>query len=267
MAAAAVPVVITLNTELGYAVMTLQKEPVNSLDLAMWSAMQTALDSLEANPAIHGVIIQSGLTRPVYSAGNDLLELYAPATTSARYSEFWTVSNRFLVNLYRSRLATIAAIRGACPAGGCIIAMCCEHRLMTPAGIIGLNEVALGIPVPKFWGGLMGDIIGIRAAEAILLTGHMFNPQDALKAGLVDQIVEAPLLLPAAEKLMSKLMALPQLARSSTKRNIRGDCAIAWEAFYATEAAGGWNMLIQPATLKTLSGALQRLGKTVPAKL
>ncbi|MEW5303143.1 MAG: hypothetical protein WDW38_001466 [Sanguina aurantia] len=264
MAAAAAPVLVNLNTELGYGILTIQKEPVNSLDLTMWTALQTALDSLEANPAIHGVIIQSGLTKNVFSAGNDLLELYAPATTKARYSEFWTVSNAFLVNLYRSRLATVAAIKGASPAGGCIIAMCCEHRLMTPTGVIGLNEVALGIPVPKFWSHLMSDIIGVRAAESILLTGQMYSPPEALKAGLVDQLVEGPQLLPASERLMSHLMSLPQLARSNTKRNLRSEFAAKWEAYYATEATDGWAMLILPATLKTLAGALQRLGKTVP---
>jgi len=47
--------------------------------------------------------------------------------------------------LYMSRLATIAAIRGACPAGGCMMSMCCDHRVMSNAGSIGLNEVQLGI--------------------------------------------------------------------------------------------------------------------------
>jgi hypothetical protein len=47
--------------------------------------------------------------------------------------------------LYLSRLATIAAIRGACPAGGCMMSMCCDHRVMSSVGSIGLNEVQLGI--------------------------------------------------------------------------------------------------------------------------
>jgi 3,2-trans-enoyl-CoA isomerase len=53
----------------------------------------------------------------VFTAGNDLMELYAPRTSRERYRNFWVVSNRVLLKLYKSRLATIAAIRGACPAG------------------------------------------------------------------------------------------------------------------------------------------------------
>eukprot|EP00798_Chlamydomonas_sp_ICE-L_P011633 gene11633-34342_t len=96
----------------GYAVMTLQKEPVNSLDTEMWQALESALDELESNSSVRGLIITSGLKKDIFSAGNDLMELYAPRTTQRRYSDFWITSNRFLVKLYRSRLATIAAIRG-----------------------------------------------------------------------------------------------------------------------------------------------------------
>ncbi len=62
----------------GYAIVTLQKEPVNSLDLDTWVQLERALDQLEHDPSVSGVIFASGLKRDVFSAGNDLLELYAP---------------------------------------------------------------------------------------------------------------------------------------------------------------------------------------------
>jgi 3,2-trans-enoyl-CoA isomerase len=73
------------------------------------------------------------------------------ATTRAKFTRFWTAQTRFLARLYRSPLVTLAAIRGACPAGGCILALCCDERIMTSdaASCIGLNEVALGIAVPR----------------------------------------------------------------------------------------------------------------------
>ena len=97
----------------------------------------------------------------LHAAGNDIKELYAPKTTKQRYRQFWTVSNALLARLYSSPLVTVAAIRGACPAGGCCLALCCDVRLMSQeTGHIGLNEVALGIPVPLFWARLMTRIIG-----------------------------------------------------------------------------------------------------------
>lgn len=94
-------------------------------------------------------------------AGNDINELYAPRTSPERYKQFWVTSNALMARLYSSPLATVAAIRGACPAGGCGLALCCDVRLMSrEVGHIGLNEVALGIPVPLFWGRLMTRVIG-----------------------------------------------------------------------------------------------------------
>ena len=54
----------------------------------------------------------------------------------------------------------VAAIRGACPAGGCCLALTCDYRIQTYQGNIGLNETALGVPVPPFWAMLMTSIIG-----------------------------------------------------------------------------------------------------------
>ncbi len=130
---------------------------------------------------MRGVIFASGLGRDVFTAGNDIKELYAPQTSRSRrarsahfpafrrvqqqtlashnpaclpssdngysherkgmtwlwadimgrYREFWVTSNVFLARLYRTPLVTVAAIKGACPAGGCCLAMCCDLRIMT----------------------------------------------------------------------------------------------------------------------------------------
>ena len=139
----------------GYAILTIAREPVNSMNLELWKELANKLAELEGNPDIHGLILESGLKKDVFTAGNDINELFAPKTTSERYRDFWVTQNTFLANLYSSRLITVAAIRGACPAGGCITALCCDMRIMTDFGTFGLNEVALGIAVPEYWGNLM----------------------------------------------------------------------------------------------------------------
>lgn len=62
-------------------------------------------------PRLH---VCSGLKKPIFSAGNDLGELFAPGTSRERYKRFWAVSQEFLCQLYLSPLVTVAAIRGAC---------------------------------------------------------------------------------------------------------------------------------------------------------
>lgn len=249
------------------ALLTLAKEPVNSLDLAAWQALDEALTRLEADPSVSAVVLASGLKRDVFSAGNDLSELHAPGTTLERYRAFWVAQNAFLVRLYRTRLVTVAAIRGACPAGGCIISLCCDSRVMTPQGTIGLNEVALGIPVPKFWGHVMGATIGERAAERLLLSGGMASPQQALALGMVDELVEKDGLLASAEAVAARLAKLPGHAFAASKLSLRGDLAARWEAFYVREPEGAWQFLTLPATIKTLGAAMARLssGSKPPA--
>ena len=59
--------------------------------------------------------------------------------------EFWITSNKFLQRLYVSPLVTVAAIRGACPAGGCCLSLCCDHRVMSrDAGYIGECRLLVG---------------------------------------------------------------------------------------------------------------------------
>lgn len=252
----------------GYAVVTICKEPVNSLDFKLWSELDRTLDSLEQDSAVNGVVFVSGLKRDVFSAGNDLLELYAPKTSYERYRDFWVLSNKFLVKLHRSRLATIAAVRGACPAGGCIISLCCDHRVMSSSGSIGLNEVLLGIPVPKFWGLLMTRLVGQKAADKLLLTGKMVTPQEAKTLGMIDQVVDKDQVLAAAERAMIQLVKLPPSAVKATKLSLREDFCKQWEAYYPTEPEGAWKFLNQPDTLKVLDGAMKRLsGKSAASKL
>ncbi len=243
----------------GVAILTFAKEPVNSFDFDMWDSLDQALTRLEADPKVNAVVLQSGLKRDVFTAGNDLRELYAPNTTKERYAKFWITQNRFLVRLHRSRLATVAAIRGACPAGGCAISLCCDHRLMTPNGSMGLNEVVLGIPVPKYWGMLMGRIIGGKQAEALLLPGRMVDAQAAKQLGLVDELVGAEGLLDRAVGVALQACKVPPHARAATKQSLREDFCSAWEAFYPTEPEFAWGFLSSPTTVKVLGGAMARL--------
>jgi hypothetical protein len=68
----------------GYAVVWLQREPVNTMDLTFWRELAAALQQAEADPSVRGLIFASGLKRNVFTAGNDIKELYAPLTSLAR---------------------------------------------------------------------------------------------------------------------------------------------------------------------------------------
>lgn len=99
---------------------------------------------------------------------------------------------------------SVAAISGACVGGGCELALACTQRIMSDqkSSVIGLPEVKLGI-IPGFGGTQrLPRLIGLPAALDIILAGKTLRPQQALRAGLVREIVPADKLLVRAERLL-----------------------------------------------------------------
>jgi Delta3-Delta2-enoyl-CoA isomerase len=194
-------------TEGAYKIVAIERDPVNSMNLELWIELQKTLDEAEENPKIRGIIFCSGLKRNIFTAGNDLIELYAPKTSAERYKQFWKVSNQFLANLYKSRLVTVAAINGSCPAGGCALSLCCDYRVATEDATMGLNETALGIPVPQFWAKLLATIVGSSVSDKMAQFAQMIPSKQGLKLGLIDLVVPTRTeLLPTAEQVISKVV-------------------------------------------------------------
>jgi 3,2-trans-enoyl-CoA isomerase len=134
------------------------------------------------------------------------MELYAPKTNLERYRRFWTVSNKVLARISGLGLVTIAALNGSCPAGGCCLSLACDFRLASSDVEMGLNETALGIPVPEYWVKLLCTVVGQGKADKMVQFAQMVPAKDGLRIGLVDQIVEKREdLLSEAEKVMGQV--------------------------------------------------------------
>ena len=184
-----------------YAILWLGSEPVNSMTLELWTALSENLTALESDPNVSGVVFASELKKPIFTAGNDINELYAPKTSRERYAQFWRVQTSFLCRLLRSPLATVCAIRGACPAGGCAVSLCCDYRVQSETGTFGLNEVQLGIPVPKYWAKLfVSTAVDAPSAELALHRGTLLTPIEARALGLINEICPHAALVAAAER-------------------------------------------------------------------
>lgn len=164
-----------------YAVISLDKPPVNSMNAEFWSQLHKAFTTLPKGT--RAVIFKSNLQKDLFTAGNDINELYAPKTSKAKYSAFWALSNQTLALIYGSNLITICCINGYCPAGGLALGLCCDYRISTQNAVMGLNEVQLGIPVPKYWVKLLTTIIGHKA-ESMVFFAQMVSGKEALNIGI-----------------------------------------------------------------------------------
>ena len=152
---------------------------------------------------------------------------------------------------------TVAAVNGHAIAGGCILAMCCDHAVATsnPRARIGLNEVAIGLRFPP------GLLSFVRASVAphhlneVVLGAGLHSPQDALRLGLVNAVSDDP--VETARSVLSKLSKHPADAYAASKRDLRAGVMEASDAArqsFATEVVPFWTSPELKAMIRSLLG-------------
>jgi len=244
----------------GVALVGLGNEPVNIMSLQLWQELGAAVAALEAEPEVRAMVFYSNLKKNVFTAGLDIKELYAPLTTKERFTAYWVALSTAMVNIYSSTKVTAAAIKGACPAGGCCLSMCCDYRVITADGSMGLNEVKIGLPVPTYWIDLFKQTVGHRQAELLLQTGAIHGASKLQELGLVDAVVEsADQVLPAAVEEIKKWITYPDAGRVYTKMRLRQPLADAWRAGAKDEASMMLDIASGEEAVKTLGATLERL--------
>ncbi|KPP76679.1 3,2-trans-enoyl-CoA isomerase-like [Scleropages formosus] len=211
---------VDLDSSTGIAMMRFQSPPVNSLTLDFLTEFATNLEKLEMDKGCRGVVLTSALPK-IFSAGLDIREMYGKSPEHCR--EFWKAVQEMWLKLYGSSMVTVAAINGSSPAGGCLMALACDYRIMAdnPRYSIGLNETQLGIVAPFWFKENMVNTVGHRMAEISLQLGLLYSAPDALKMGLVDQLVAEEAVVTTATETMAKWFAVPGHARQITKSVMR----------------------------------------------
>lgn len=219
---AAPPVVIERHGQI--ATLRLQRPPVNAIERSLCEALIAALDELEADSEVLGIVFAG---RPgLFSAGLDLPALLA--LDRAEMRAFWYAFVAVFLRLYATPLCVVAAIEGHAPAGGTVLAITADHRVAADGAFrIGLNEVAVGLAVPPFLCLVAAALLGQRNAERLLTTGTLLTPQEALAVGFVDEVVAADAVFARAQAVLRARVALPQMARRETKRLLRAPFAAA----------------------------------------
>jgi len=158
----------------------------------------------------------------MFSAGIDVPALLAADATGV--TRFWKAFFRVQRSIAAVRVPIIAAITGHSPAGGAVLAMYCDYRVMAAGEFrIGLNEVAIGLcPGPVIHAGLR-RLVGARLADQLLARGALLTPDEALAAGLVDRVVALDEVVSAAFAYARTLAQLPPRAVADTRRITRAD--------------------------------------------
>ncbi|XP_066291865.1 enoyl-CoA delta isomerase 1, mitochondrial-like [Branchiostoma lanceolatum] len=212
----------TKNSDGDFAIVRMQRPPANGLNLEFLTEFTILLEKLEDDHSCRGMILTSSLPG-IFSAGIDMGELTLSESHSPEHvTAFWRALQTFIINLYQTHLVTIATITGHAPAGGCLLSLVCDYRIMAAGKYtIGISALRAGLFPPAWIQQLLADTIGQRQAELSILQGKLYRPEEALQLGLVDKVVPEAEVLSAAESELREWLQVPDAARILTKSNLR----------------------------------------------
>ena len=161
----------------------LERLPVNALNLEF---VKTLTQSIREAENECSAVVLSGQER-VFCAGLDIVELIQ--TDRESMTVFWQSFFDLLETIACSKVPVAAAITGHSPAGGAVIALMCDYRVMSDGKFqIGLNETRVGLIIPWVLHKAMQRLVGPGITEQMIVAGTMVGPDDALKIGLVDAL-------------------------------------------------------------------------------
>jgi enoyl-CoA hydratase len=217
MADAPAPARPTYHLHGDVAVVTMDDGKANVMSTAVVDSLHAHLDRAEADQA--RALVIAG--RPgKFSAGFDLAEM----TASAESMRALVVHGaRWMMRLYGFGMPTVAACTGHALAGGALTLLSCDVRVGADVPCkIGLNEVAIGMGLPKFAVELARDRLASEHFGPATMAARVYDAPGAADAGYLDLVVPEDQLLDAAMAEARRLAELRTGAYALTKRNVRG---------------------------------------------
>jgi methylglutaconyl-CoA hydratase len=207
---------IQLVSEGSVATITLNRpEKRNAISFELIDDLLRALDEVRKSNAI--VLILTGAGK-AFCSGMDLDNLKA---LLGRSPEQNLKDSETMVRLFRSLYefpkVTIAAVNGAAIAGGTGLALLCDFTLAVPEAKFGYTEVRIGF-VPAIVSTFLLRQVGEKQARDLLLTGRLFESEEALRLGLISEIVEPDNLMTRARQLAALLIENSAASLRATKQ-------------------------------------------------
>lgn len=235
----------------------LERPPVNALHHPLVQELRTAVEAAPNQGA--KAIVLSG-TAGMYSAGLDVPYLLELDRTGME--RFWDDFFAMLRAVATSPIPVAAAITGHSPAGGAVIAIFCDVRIAAQGKFkIGLNEVQVGLPVPRVILAGLRRLVGQRHAERLAVRGMLVSPDEALATGLVDQVLPSEEVVPRAIEWCRETLKLPPAAMHATRKALREDYRTLFDSLSATTRTEMTDVWFSQETQDTLKALVAQLKK------
>jgi enoyl-CoA hydratase/carnithine racemase len=207
---------VSLQVEAGIGTIRLQRPPVNALNFEIQDGLHAAALEATGRRDVAAVIIYGG--EKVFAAGADVKEMQAMTYTDM--VDRSAALQAAFIAIARIPKPTVAAITGYALGAGCELALACDFRVAADDAKLGQPEVALGV-IPGAGGTQrLSRLIGPARAKDMIFTGRPVPAAEALRIGLVDEVVAPDQVYPAARARAQVYVGGPAYAIRAAKEAI-----------------------------------------------
>jgi enoyl-CoA hydratase/carnithine racemase len=197
----------------GVAVITLNNPKVNALSQALLAELRAAAEEMLADPP--GAVVITGGER-IFAAGADISEFGSAEQGRTITTGFHAALNA-VADIPRF---VIAAVSGYALGGGCELALACDYRIGGDRAVFGQPEILLGV-IPGGGGTQrLPRLIGPSRAKEMMITGRQVRAEEALRIGLVNEVVSSETLHERALTLAAEVCKGPRLAQAMIKQAV-----------------------------------------------
>lgn len=248
---------VACEREDGLAVLRLSGRHGNAINHDLLEGLATGLASIREGEGIRGVLVCSG--GKLFCPGLDLRELIdldRPAM-----DRFMERFSRIMLDIYALPLPVAVALEGHAIAGGCVLAMTADWRVLNRMALIGLNEVKVGVPLPWGVAQVLREAVAGSRLEEVCLLGRNYSGEEALATGLAHELTPPGEAEPVARARLEELGAKDTRSLGLTKTYLR---RTAIERIRAGEEAcrGEWlDSWFSPDTRARVREIVDGLGK------
>ena len=196
------------------ATVCMQGRHGNALNLDLLRGLGEAFSRAATDSRVRAVLLTAA--GKLFSPGLDLQELL-PLERPAM-NDFMSLFASTLLDLYSFPKPVVAALTGHAVAGGCVLALTADLRVLRRGAQIGLNEVKVGVPLPYGVTQLLRETVHRPALTEVALLGRNFSNEEAVAAGLVHAVQDEDRLQPYCREQLDRFCSRGAMALTRTKR-------------------------------------------------
>jgi len=240
------------------AVLRMDKARGNAIDEALVADMTAAAAEVEKDGTVRGVLLASAHPK-LFCPGLDLVSLFPYDRPGM--DRFMKAFSEMALHLFALEKPMVAAISGPAVAGGCVLALTADHRILRRGAQIGLNEVRVGVPLPWSVALLLRASVPGHALSRVALLGANFTDEEAVGLGLVHEVREAEGFEAACLARLDEFASKDARALGTTKSYLRASILAEMRAQEDARRGDFLDAWFSPEGRERIRATVEALGK------